>query len=99
MHVYRLMAAGTMEEKIYNRQVNKQGLAARVVDEHQVGPCDPQVGCRVHTRNVGSGTLAKPVGVRRHFHSPYVLRPFRHIVLRAEHPRRSHGRASSCSWG
>ena len=39
MHVYRLMAAGTMEEKIYNRQVNKQGLAARVVDEHQVRPC------------------------------------------------------------
>ncbi|CAI5516814.1 unnamed protein product, partial [Closterium sp. Naga37s-1] len=34
--VYRLLAAGTMEEKIYNRQVVKEGLAARVVDEQQV---------------------------------------------------------------
>jgi SNF2 family DNA or RNA helicase len=36
VHVYRLLAAGTMEEKIYSRQIAKQSLAARVVDEHQV---------------------------------------------------------------
>jgi len=36
VHVYRLLSAGTMEEKIYWRQITKQGLAARIVDEHQV---------------------------------------------------------------
>jgi transcriptional regulator ATRX len=34
--VYRLLAQGTMEEKIYQRQVTKQGLAQRVIDEHQL---------------------------------------------------------------
>ncbi|KAH9535296.1 hypothetical protein CY35_17G044900 [Sphagnum magellanicum] len=37
VYAYRLLASGTMEEKIYNRQVSKEGLAARVLDEHQVG--------------------------------------------------------------
>ncbi|KAL1542519.1 DNA helicase [Salvia divinorum] len=33
---YRLIAHATLEEKIYKRQVNKEGLAARVVDKQQV---------------------------------------------------------------
>jgi len=35
--IYRLVAQGTMEEKVYRRQVQKQGLAQRVLDEQQVG--------------------------------------------------------------
>ena len=32
-----MVAQGTMEEKVYRRQVQKQGLAQRVLDEQQVG--------------------------------------------------------------
>merc|ERR1712062_221469 len=34
--VYRFVGSGTMEEKIYERQVNKSSLGLRVVDEQQV---------------------------------------------------------------
>ena len=34
VYIYRLLAAGTLEEVIYKRQMNKMALAARVVDAH-----------------------------------------------------------------
>ena len=40
VYIYRLVAHGTMEEKVYNRQITKQDLATRVIDkdkEEQIG--------------------------------------------------------------
>lgn len=35
-YIYRLVAAGTMEEKIYSRSVTKQAMSRRVIDKQQV---------------------------------------------------------------
>jgi hypothetical protein len=36
--VYRLLGCGTMEEQIYNRQVTKQALSLRIIDERNTMP-------------------------------------------------------------
>ncbi|XP_050422621.1 transcriptional regulator ATRX homolog isoform X4 [Adelges cooleyi] len=35
-YIYRLVSEGTMEHKIYNRQISKLSMAFRVIDEHQI---------------------------------------------------------------
>ena len=47
--VYRLVSWGTMEEKIYKRQINKQSRAARAVDSWQVNQA-PIVTLTPHTQ-------------------------------------------------
>jgi len=36
VYIYRLIAADTIEQVIYERQISKRGMALRIVDEHQV---------------------------------------------------------------
>eukprot|EP00741_Cyanophora_paradoxa_P024265 tig00021760_g23432.t1 len=41
VHIYRLVTAGTIEEKVYARQLAKMGVAKWVVDDSNVRPCPP----------------------------------------------------------
>lgn len=36
VYVYRLLAVGTIEHKVFNQQVHKMGLSRRVVDESAI---------------------------------------------------------------
>lgn len=58
--IYRFLGAGSIEEKIYQRQVAKEGLSRSVVDDakgdrhfssdelRQLFHCDPDVKCDTH---------------------------------------------------
>ncbi|GAB5367798.1 hypothetical protein AAMO2058_001262300 [Amorphochlora amoebiformis] len=36
VYIYRLIAADTIEQVIYERQISKRGMALRIVDEHEI---------------------------------------------------------------
>ena len=35
VHIYRLLTTGTIEEKVYQRQICKQGLSGSVIDARE----------------------------------------------------------------
>ncbi|KAJ8717736.1 hypothetical protein PYW07_005666 [Mythimna separata] len=93
-YIYRLVAMGTMEQKIYERSVTKQAVACRVVDEQQIDRHYNMAELtELYKFDEGGSCVAGGVAVG--VHDVALLRVARDVLLHAVHEHDSLLRGSS----
>nr|XP_049700819.1 uncharacterized protein LOC110378333 isoform X3 [Helicoverpa armigera] len=93
-YIYRLVAMGTMEQKIYERSVTKQAVACRVVDEQQIDRHYNMAELtELYKFDEGGSSVAG--GVAAGVRDVALLRVARHAALHAVHEHDSLLRGSA----